>query len=185
MAKKLKIQVYDDVAKKMQPLELDGDIVNGVLKLLTDLTCTNEIFKIKTADESVTSSTTLQDDDHLFFTLLDGEIWEFEFFLIVGEPMVNPDFRLSLAGKDGLTANIEYSYHTYEGSSEDHKSALGVNSGTIGINPSGTKEVIVVKGAIEATADGTLQLQWAQGSSDTDPITVHKLSTLKASKIVT
>jgi len=35
----------------------------------------------KTADESVTSSTTLQDDDHLFFTMGTNQIWMLELVL--------------------------------------------------------------------------------------------------------
>lgn len=57
-------------------------------------------FARKTADEPVTSSTALQDDDHLLLAVGANEVWEFDMTLYVTGD-VGGDLALTVAGPAG------------------------------------------------------------------------------------
>src|SRR3990167_11402530 len=54
------------------------------------------IVKRKTADESVTSSTTLQDDDHLTFSIGASEEWVGSIFLSVGAALSTTGIKIAI-----------------------------------------------------------------------------------------
>jgi len=135
---------------------------------------------IKSTDETVASSETLQDDDELKFSLLSGESWGFEITFMASEAASNPNIKFRLAAADGLTGSIEYTWVKFGTTANSNISDFTTDSGAIALDT--TKSGILVMGAVKATANGTLQLQWAQATSDIDVTTVHALSKLTAHK---
>lgn len=138
----------------------------------------------KTADENVSSSTTLQDDDHLKFAVAADEEWAFELFLIV-EGNETADIKIGFAGPSGSTlvwgghglipaaGNLSAGLENYAGSGSHGFGIL-----------SGTKSAIIIRGTIHngVNADD-LQLQWAQNASDAGATTVYENSHLVAHRI--
>ena len=63
----------------------------------------------KTADEDVKNSTTLQNDDHLFFAIAANEIWQFEAYIyfrnLVGE---TPNIQMAFTTPTGATINYVF-----------------------------------------------------------------------------
>jgi len=130
-------------------------------------------FVRKTADESVTSSAVLQNDDHLLFSIPQAGTYAFE-FVIFATSAANAagDIQIQLTGPTGT--------FTFGGVGLDITLASG-NTGTVnmaGISTtlnfgvSTTQTMILIKGILVATASGTLQLQWAQQTSNANATTV-------------
>jgi len=131
---------------------------------------------VKSSDQSVISSTTMQDDDELFKDVLNGETWLFNAVLFAHEGGTNPNIKIRMGAVSGLTGPIEYVYHSEDGSEADTLSDFIETS--VNISLSGSKSAIIIQGAFTATANGRFVVQWAQGTSDTDPTVVHSKSYL-------
>ena len=130
-------------------------------------------FAQKTADESVTSSTTLQDDDHLQYTIDATGKYVFELTLFARSAAdAAGDLRIDMVGPAGT--------FTWGAIGLDVTLASG-NTGTVNTAASGspynfglstTQLMIIVKGLFVATATGTLKLQWAQQASNANASTI-------------
>lgn len=136
-------------------------------------------FVRKTADESVTSSTTLQNDDHLAYTVGATGTYAVDVYL----------FAVSAANAAG-DINVGFSFPTgtmhWGGSGLDVTLAssvdgtmsagahLSATSGTSahGFGLSTATTLLVVHGLLIATATGTLQFMWCQNSSNANASTV-------------
>lgn len=136
---------------------------------------------VKASDEVLASNDTLQDDDELKLAILNGETWAFEFLLIANEATGNPNIKFRLGATGGLTGNIEYQWSKLGTTIAGGMSDFTTDSGSIALTT--VKDGILITGSIKATANGTLQLQWAQATSDTDATTVFAMSKLIATKV--
>lgn len=135
------------------------------------------LFAIKTVDEPVTSSTVLQNDDHLFVTLPTTGTYKIDAHLFTG---LNTDNAADIA--------IGFSFPT----GTMHFSAVGAHNGItagsaaqtewIGRTSAGSGTTTVplglssnstlgahIKGTFVATATGLLRLMWAQNGSSAQP----------------
>lgn len=138
-------------------------------------------FVAKTADESVSSSATLQNDDHLLYTIPGAGTYVFDVWLyglsaanaagdiVVGFTFPTGTMRIGGSGPDANLAsgNIEPGQW---GASTSYTTgaifnAYGLSTGAV---------TIYLHGTLVATASGTLQFQWAQAASNANA------STLKA-----
>lgn len=142
-------------------------------------------YLVKTTDEIVSASTTLQNDDHLFYTIASTGTYVGE-LVLWGTSSVN-------AGGD-IKLGFTYPTGTMDlgGIGQDSSLASGtvgtIQSGVFlaGTSPSSSlvyglstsNSMLVVKFRLAATATGTLQLQWAQN-------TASGTSTLKAGSHMT
>lgn len=136
----------------------------------------------KTADESVTSSTTLQDDNDLFFAIGASEVWAFEFVLFVSGSTTG-DMSVTLTVPTGFTRLIWSALGDDNGGfdSSSHVSASGTTAVLAGF---GTGKVAVLKGSISNGATpGNVLLRWAQNVSDVTAITIKAGSYLVAHNI--
>jgi hypothetical protein len=142
-------------------------------------------FVRKTADESVTSSTTLQNDDHLSIAIPGAGSYEIDISLgITSAANAAGDIRVGAtfpAGTmtlfvDALDASLASS-HT--GTILRHALALtsGVDPGE-GFGASTTQTYASLKFLFVATASGTFQFQWAQLASNASATTVKANSFL-------
>jgi hypothetical protein len=137
-------------------------------------------YVLKTADESVTSSAALQNDDHLFYTIPTVGTYAVDAWL----------FGTSAANAAG---DLQYGFTFPAGTFYAFSTGLDINlaSGTSGTSlwaaQTATSGVAIqafglstggtamhIHGLFVATATGTLRLQWAQNASNANA------STLKA-----
>lgn len=133
------------------------------------------ITVLKTANESVASSTTVQDDDHLFFTAVANATYIFECFLRV-TTTATADFRFLWVEPDGT---FDFLWHA-----DSAPNGLVDEASPETLYQSGTNNVINFIGVIRAGATGgTFKLQWAQGSTSVSNTTVESGSWLKVIRV--
>jgi hypothetical protein len=119
----------------------------------------------KTADETVTNSTTLQADDHLFQELTNGKSYYFEIRLLI----CRTNTTASVSLKIGLDGNSDgYSGNTLA----DNTSSFNVIS--ISTNANIPRET-VLRGAFKMTSTYTVTFLWAQNAAvSTTGLTIMK-----------
>ncbi len=139
----------------------------------------------KTADESVTSSDALQDDNHLVgYTLEAGEYYSIEGYFAWDQNVGNIKFFLDFDNQPQvLEWNVIASAANGVRDSDHTSSVVGVlllASLTDGQSASGH-----VKGGFQAhaTTGGTVDLQWAQQISSGNSTTMLDSSWLKITKV--
>lgn len=147
---------------------------------------TSDVFVRKTADESVTSSAVLQDDDHIQFEVGPNEVWSFRCVLIY-DGGTTGDIGVNFAGPAGATISWGgYGAGTSVASAPNatvintlgRSTATATNYGAVAV---GTKQSIIMEGIIRTgSTPGTVKLQWAQAVSDATATTVYTDSHLKA-----
>lgn len=129
----------------------------------------------KTADESVTNSTTPQDDDHLSLSLAASSKYRFEIFA-PWTTAATAGLKTELSGTVGVTnliAEIQMiDTALNQLAAEQIVTALETGDGS-GIG-GGANHLLKIKGAIETSTAGTLVLQWAQNAADAVNATIVK-----------
>lgn len=138
----------------------------------------------KPSDESVTSSTTLQDDDDLIVDLDTANATYFiEGLILASSSSDVPDIKIAFTVPSGATMDI--AYISSRGSTFNHGELLetsGTASITIPIDNANVT-VIMVRGTVKlGSTTGTLKLQWAQATSSATATTVKEGSFLHGTK---
>lgn len=117
----------------------------------------------KTADETITDSITLQDDDHLSYAMTNGKYYRFELhlFLTRTNTTANPGFRIAIdANSDGYFGDYGNGTSTAVNllcnGTTSRTFSFGVNQNIPGYG--------LFSGRIKATADFTLKLKFAQNT---------------------
>lgn len=145
-------------------------------------------FVRKTADEAVTSSNALQNDDELFAALAVNSTYIFECFAIY-DGSTTGDIKLAftipaaailnwapfglIVSVGGVAGSLNASVQTSSG--------VGVQNGAVG---AGTKVAARMRGIVRtAGTAGTLQFQWAQGTADPIATNVFADSFLTVQKV--
>ncbi|MEY4875087.1 MAG: hypothetical protein RL708_236 [Bacteroidota bacterium] len=142
----------------------------------------------KTADESVTSSTNLQDDDVLQLSIAANEIWEVTFRLrVVGTSA--GDIKMAVTLPTGATMWLGAQADNTD-SDDDYVEMTTAGTGYTfpgsgsNWNLNSTANMIQIKGLItNSSTAGTIKLQWAQKGSNSTSTTVKALSYLIASRL--
>lgn len=146
------------------------------------------IFAIKTADESITNSSTLQNDDHLLFAVGAGQTWEVQGTVTVTENSNNKNFKFAFNAPGAATVKV--SYIAYKASSSgiggqgsDVQTANGTPSGSSTVG-SGAGETLILdfRGIIETATAGTVNFQWAEQTAG-GTLTVQDNSYLRATRV--
>jgi len=125
----------------------------------------------KSADETVTSSSTLQDDDELQYALTSGKSYYIQLVLLVSRANTTgePRLKVGFAGNSNgyITRPGSTSYSSCNNS--DFFNATGFITSTAAV-PIGTNCDIFLK----MTSNFTVKFTWAQDSSSTAGVTVMK-----------
>lgn len=164
----------------------DGTVVHDSTfqKLSDDLNALNGSVR-KTADESVTSSATLQNDNELAIAIPAAGTYEIDVHLFVtsaanaaGDLRVGATFpagTMTMAA-DGLDNSLASGA---AGTMTRFAAAItsGVDPG-VALGASTTMTYAHIKFLFVATASGTFQFQWAQGASNANATTVKANSFL-------
>lgn len=128
----------------------------------------------KSLDETVTSSTTFQDDDHLQLVVANGETWVVEIWAMFTSTSATPDAQVAVGQSGGTALSgdhlIEGAYISSGGtytptSFRDSQSGDTYSFGILGIDAFGFS-VAHFRIMLESSAAQTLTVRWAQGTSD-------------------
>lgn len=145
------------------------DSASGTTKKITASQIGIPQIVYKSADETVNNSTTLQDDNHLFFPVGANEVWAFIAHIPVNSG-ANPDFKFTFtapAGTTGGFANSETAGADMVAfGTTKNFSTNGVALGEIGALITGT--------AIVGGTAGNIQFQWAQNALEASDTKVLK-----------
>jgi hypothetical protein len=143
----------------------------------------------KTANESVTSSTTLQDDDHLVFAIGASEVWAIQYHILCRSVV---DIKFGLTAPSGAAGSFS-GFGPDVGTSDVADTNLAISNNTntdlsgsyvFGANTSGNYSYIQLNVLIvNSTNADDLQLQWAQNSSSGTATTVYIHSYAVAQKL--
>jgi hypothetical protein len=152
------------------------------------------IFVRKTANESVTNSTTPQADDHLYATLPANSIWEVEILLrtqSAGPDNSNGGIRVQLNAPTGTT--LQVFVEIKKGGSGDnllhdwYYGWISAPNTSVGYNPipgPTPMGAVKIKGwVIVGSTGGTLQLYWAQNTASTYATTVYANSYMRLTRM--
>ncbi len=152
------------------------------------------ICKRKSADETVTSSTTLQNDDHLQFTAGVNETWIVNFYIhaTTGSDSTIPDIKFNFSAPSGAT--LDYwalvaptTSNPWSQVVVQNKHWFGNNSPTCGLGGGGGSgvpySVHLQLTVANAGTSGTVALQWAQSTSSGAGTTVKAGSSMTAVKV--
>ena len=137
----------------------------------------------KTADESVTNSTTLQNDDHLLFAMGANEKWQVNILLLPQSASDTPDCKAALSLPTGAvyygnkacinTAATGNLCERWEGASTAFCASAAIRSYFTAYNG------VVINGANA----GNFQLQWAQNTANATATTIKAGSFIIAHKL--
>lgn len=122
----------------------------------------------KTANESVTSSTSPQADDHLTMTLNANTVYWLDGLLLT-DGAATGDFRLQFIVPSGTIRWLANGLQSGTAATldiVDRNWKVGATTTIMGTVASGTTTVVHVAGIIRVGASGgTFRLEWAQGTS--------------------
>lgn len=138
----------------------------------------------KGSSETVTSSTTLQDDNDLSFAVAANEIWFFELYLIVSCPVAGVDLIATMVGPAGSTVVWSWGgqmYFTPASAPAVVRSSSGGSPATHYVD--NVPETVAIRGIISnGSTAGTCKLQWAQNTSNGNALTIAASSYLVATR---
>ncbi len=146
------------------------------------------IFKIrKPVDESVASSTALQNDDDLKVTLAANKTYIVDGAIFISSASANPGFKMAFTVPTGATMDLGYSALSPGPGRLQAQGELLENSGTASQEipmRANTPVVIHVSGTVKVgSTSGDVTLQWAQFTSDATAVKVMEGSYLRADQL--
>jgi hypothetical protein len=153
-----------DDAKFATPLAIAGSNRGGVV-----------LRAYKTADESVTASTALQDDNHLSVTLVAGRTYHF--MLKLHAAGSDGELKVALGGTATYTHIVGHMWRVAEddGTSTDSDIITAKDTAvTAGVGPI----FVTIEGSVVVNVGGTFVLRFAQATSDAGADTVKRGSTM-------
>lgn len=159
----------------------DGTVVHdSTFQILSDDLVAINGYKIKTADESVTSSTALQNDNHLTYTIVAPGTYIIQAHLIVKSATnAAGDIAIGATWPTGTChfftiAGLDATLASGNTGTAQGRAIPGATSGAslAAFGCSTTETAVIVEFHLIATATGTFTLQWAQNSSSASATTV-------------
>ncbi len=144
-------------------------------------------IKFKTANETVTNSVTLQDDDHLVgFTLVAGKHYTFEASLHLAVATNVSDFKWQLVFTNAPTDNwygiLNASVNDFN---DENTEAGNINAELdIALAVSNNTQILMHGGfQANATTGGTFKLQWAQDTAHAFGLTMYESSWMRIEQL--
>jgi hypothetical protein len=142
---------------------------------------------VKAANESVTSSTTLQDDDDFTINIGANEKWRFRFLISLTAANTTMDLKMQLvapAGATGYWGTVSAGATTATGNQSAVYNLAGSLNSSVSYASFGASSIFefVAYVATAGTA-GTVKLQWAQDVSDPGALTFNAGSLMTAERV--
>lgn len=135
--------------------------------------------KSKSGDESVTSSTTSQNDDHLVFNVGASETWvvQYDLFITIGTS-TNLKWKFSVPSGASASAHVKPANSAIGVDISDATSDTTTTTSSAS-GPNHVHHQIFLK-VTSSSTPGAVQLQWAQGTSSGTALTLKSRSKLVA-----
>lgn len=182
-AKSLAVDVIDekdtDAGVTIETVVIKDGLVDGVD--VSAISGGGPTFAVKTADETVASSTTLQDDDHLSLAVGTNEVWAVEFYLST-LCFGSVGFRYAFTGPAGMTGRMN-SVAYDDGQVVSVQSSTNLTSALLHTTVSNMDRVRVTLLLRTAGTAGTLQFKWAQETSGVGDCTIFADSYMIAHQV--
>lgn len=147
------------------------------------------IAKRKTADQSVISNVSLQDDSHLSFAIGASEEWLAELSLDVGALLSTTGLQIGFSFPVGGTMNAETAL-VPDVVSNQNFCALRTTANSTGMNFTTARELNVSNAAVKVSLwilnganAGTVQLQFCQSANVGTNVTLRKGSAMVAHRV--
>ena len=140
----------------------------------------------KAADESVASSTTVQNDDELFFTAVSGGQYEIEVMLVYGSPAggTTPDLKIDL-GEDTTARGVVGTLVGFSNTDVAFGNVFGATNQTATwIFGTATTDRIAKLVGVHTGGGGTFRLRWAQNVSGVNATIVRAGSLIRYRRVV-
>lgn len=151
-----------------------------------NLNSLGHLLASKTADESVASNATPQNDDHLFYTISANEVWLFTWYLIY-DAATAADLRIGFSYPSGRMVASAMWRNTGVGQLMFVDSGAASTTCQLGIfdgEGTGIRELLPLQGLFtNGAGGGTMQFQWAQGTSNATATNVFTNSTMWGVKL--
>lgn len=125
---------------------------------------------IKSADETVTNSAALQDDNELQFTAVAGQKYDFTFTLSLTSSTLAADIAVALTFPAGTMIWTGIGLDTAATSSIANVRIAGASGSGTSLNFGVTTASagLIISGSFICTTSGTVKLQWAQATAGGD-----------------
>jgi len=138
----------------------------------------------KSADQSVTSSTTLVNDTHLKFAVAANETYIFQLWLFTYAADGTPDIKVTCAGPSGSTVLWSSSQVIFNAAAATTLTSVNTSGVSADLFVDANNRAIQLYGTIAngATA-GDLQFQWAQNTSSANSTTIKAGSSIFGIKV--
>jgi hypothetical protein len=138
----------------------------------------------KASDESVTGSTTLQDDDELFFTTASGGVYLIELLIVYASPLGTGTTDIRSAFGEDATARGSFHAIMMDPSNVASTAAVLSNqTGTFGSGTAAANRLAIFRGWHTGNG-GTFKYQWTQNTSQPQASIVRAGSILRYSRVV-
>lgn len=136
----------------------------------------------KSTDESVSNSTTAQDDDELKFTPSSGGTYLWEALVVYVSPAGTTTPDIKIQPTDGATQG---QYMSLNFTTNDTANLQGVQHGTVlSSGTTGTNRLVYLKGFFTSPSGADFVLKWAQATSNGNATTVKAGSVLRYVRVV-
>ncbi len=138
----------------------------------------------KNAQEQVTSSTTLQDDDDLTVTLPDAGFYAFTAFIRFNTGATAGIDLKQAFSFSGTVTNSGYAWHSTENTGSTQADRVGaITSTTVVTTPANSTTDVLIHGFLRVSTSGTFTYQWAQNVSNATALTVFFGSWLEVRRL--
>lgn len=149
------------------------------------LASTNILEAYKTADESVTNSTTLQNDDHLSVSVVASTKYRLRCFIFHTSLSTTAGIKLALSGTATITS-MKAQISIFDDTTNVISGLARVSSlgSSVGAGLGAGDNFVTIEGTVEINAAGTFLVQWAQNVADAvNASTVQQGSYLELEKV--
>lgn len=138
----------------------------------------------KSADQSVTSSTTLVNDTHLKFAVAASETYIFQLWLYTYAADGTPDIKVTCAGPAGSTVLWSSSQVIFNAAAATTLTSVNTSGVSADLFVDANNRAIQLYGTIaNGGTAGDLQFQWAQNTSSANSTTIKAGSSIFGIKV--
>lgn len=144
--------------------------------------------KRATANQSITSSTTLASATNMSFAIAASEEWMADFDLDVGALLSTTGIKLAATVPAGATLNISAAWVGSAGLNQcgqgrTTSSGTAIDFTAAAMGAISNAQIRVILWVLNSSTAGTVQLQFAQSTSDVTAVTIRKGSHMLANRV--
>ena len=153
-------------------------VTNAAGAITVANTAKRSTLKVKTANTSRSSTTTVSNDPDLLFAVGANETWNFRALLIPSSANAAPDFKFTCTGPSGSTVTYAGVYQNADGNSANIAATSGGTTTTVNMSANQFFVIQVSGSCANGSTPGNLSIQWAQNTLDVNATVLNAGSNL-------